>query len=67
MASLTFSPARLSGCALVPPAKSEAHRALLLAALGQGECILNGFPPPLCDDTIAMMNGITALDRKSVV
>lgn len=64
MASLTFSPARLSGCALVPPAKSEAHRALLLAALGQGECILNGFPPPLCDDTIAMMNGITALGAK---
>ena len=32
MASVTFSPARLSGGALVPPAKSEAHRALLLAA-----------------------------------
>ena len=64
MASLTFSPARLCGSALVPPAKSEAHRALLLAALGQGECRLNGFPPPLCDDTIAMMNGITALGAK---
>ena len=64
MASITFSPARLCGSALVPPAKSEAHRALLLAALGQGECRLNGFPPPLCDDTIAMMNGITALGAK---
>lgn len=64
MASLTFSPARLSGCALVPPAKSEAHRALLLAALGKSECCLNGFPPPLCDDTLAMMNGITALGAK---
>ena len=32
MASVTFSPGRLSGEALVPPAKSEAHRALLLAA-----------------------------------
>ena len=64
MASLTFSPARLHGSALVPPAKSEAHRALLLAALGQGECCLSGFPPPLCDDTIAMMNGITALGAK---
>lgn len=61
MASVTFSPAKLLGNALVPPSKSEAHRALLLAALGQGECCLNGFPPPLCDDTIAMMNGITAL------
>lgn len=64
MASLTFSPARLHGSALVPPAKSEAHRALLLAALGKGECCLNGFPPPLCDDTIAMMNGVTALGAK---
>ena len=64
MASVTFSPAQLHGSALVPPAKSEAHRALLLAALGKGECCLNGFPPPLCDDTIAMMNGITALGAK---
>ena len=61
MASITFFPSRLKGNALVPPAKSEAHRALLLAALGRGECRLTGFPPPLCDDTIAMMNGITAL------
>ncbi len=61
MASITFFPAHLSGVAAVPPAKSEAHRALLLAALGQGECRLNGFPPPLCDDTQAMINGVTAL------
>lgn len=61
MASIRFSPGRLCGGALVPPAKSEAHRALLLAALGQGECRLNGFAPPLCDDTLAMINGVTAL------
>ena len=61
MASIVFSPSHLSGSALVPPAKSEAHRALLLAALGKGECRLNGFPSPLCDDTIAMINGVTAL------
>lgn len=61
MASVTFFPGRLSGAALVPPAKSEAHRALLLAALSGKECLLNGFPPPLCDDTLAMMNGIAAL------
>lgn len=61
MASITFSPAKLRGHVLVPPAKSEAHRALLLAAFGTCECRLNGFPPPLCDDTLAMMNGITAL------
>ena len=61
MASVTFFPGRLTGSALVPPAKSEAHRALLMAAFGDCTCRLNGFPPPLCDDTYAMMNGITAL------
>jgi len=61
VASVTFSPGRLYGKALVPPAKSEAHRALLLAAFSDSTCRLNGFPPPLCDDTLAMMNGITAL------
>ena len=61
MASVTFFPGRLTGPALVPPAKSEAHRALLLAAFGDHTCRLHGFPPPLCDDTYAMMNGITAL------
>lgn len=61
MASCTFHPARLRGAASIPPAKSEAHRALLLAALGEGPCRLHGFPPPLCDDTQAMINGVTAL------
>lgn len=64
MASVTLFPSRLHGAALVPPSKSEAHRALLLAALGDRPCRLHGFPPmpaPLCDDTLAMINGITAL------
>ena len=64
MASVMFCPAHLAGSALIPPSKSAAHRALLLAALGQGVCCLNGFPPPLCDDTIAMINGVTALGGK---
>ncbi len=61
MATGTFHPGRLKGVATVPPAKSEAHRALLLAALGRETCRLNGFAPPLCDDTQAMVNGVTAL------
>ena len=61
MATSTFHAARLGGVASIPPAKSEAHRALLLAALGEGACTLTGFPPPLCDDTQAMINGVTAL------
>ena len=61
MSSISFYPARLSGSATVPPAKSEAHRALLLAALGRDECRLNGFSAPLCDDTLAMIDGVRAL------
>jgi len=61
MATSTFHTARLRGVASIPPAKSEAHRALLLAALGQGPCRLHDFPLPLCDDTQAMINGVTAL------
>ncbi len=61
MATGTFHATRLAGAATVPPAKSEAHRALLLAALGRGMCRLTGFAFPLCDDTQAMVNGVTAL------
>ena len=41
MVTGTFHPARLRGVASVPPAKSEAHRALLLAALGRFPCRLH--------------------------
>lgn len=61
MSTMIFHPAFLSGEADVPPAKSEAHRALLLAALGAGRCRLSGFDGPLCDDTQAMLNGVAAL------
>lgn len=61
---MTFYPSRLQGSAAVPPAKSEAHRALLLAALAQAPCELTGFTPPLCDDTEAMINGIVALGTR---
>lgn len=58
---VTFHPSKLKGSAAIPPAKSEAHRALLLAALGHNPCRLHGFTPPLCDDTLAMIAGIQAL------
>ncbi|MEG1775989.1 MAG: hypothetical protein RR367_05760 [Clostridia bacterium] len=79
MQTVTFYPARLRGSALVPPAKSEAHRALLLAALGHGACRLHGLLSSaakpqaaldglasLCDDTRAMLNGIQALGATAV-
>ena len=61
MATEIFMPGCLRGTAPVPPAKSEAHRALLLAALGNTPVTLTGFPPPLCNDTLAMMDGIRGM------
>ena len=61
MSTAIFRPCRLTGTAPVPPAKSEAHRALLLAALGHTPVTLTGFPPPLCNDTLAMMEGIRGM------
>lgn len=61
MSTLTFHPAKWTGSAAVPPAKSQAHRALLLAALGTTPCRLTGFSQPLCDDVQAMIAGARAL------
>ncbi|MBQ8149069.1 MAG: hypothetical protein IJ041_00985 [Clostridia bacterium] len=61
MSTAVFQPGRLCGTAPVPPAKSEAHRALLLAALGRTPVTLTGFPPPLCNDTLAMIDGVRGL------
>ena len=61
MSSVVFHPSRLHGEVRAQPSKSEAHRALLLAALGRGACRVDGLPEPLCDDTRAMLNGVRAL------
>ncbi len=61
MTTAVFRPAALNGTAPVPPAKSEAHRALLLAALGNTPVTLTGFPPPLCNDTLAMIDGVQGM------
>lgn len=61
MSTLAFHPAKWTGSAAVPPAKSQAHRVLLLAALGSTPCRLTGFSNPLCDDVQAMIAGARAL------
>lgn len=66
MERLVFSPARLHGAVSAPCSKSEAHRALLLAALGRGECRLTEFSGELCGDTQAMLRGIRALGADCV-
>lgn len=64
MPTVTFHPARLHGSVSVPPSEREAHRALLLAALGCGECRLHGFSPTLCENMQAMLRGIAALGAR---
>ncbi len=61
MSTAVFAPSRLCGRAAPPASKSEAHRALLTAALGADECSVTGLGSTLCDDTKAMISGIRAL------
>lgn len=65
MSAVTFRPARLHGETQAPPSKSEAHRALLLAALGRQPCVLTGFFGALCEDTQAMLSGVRALGAEA--
>ncbi|MBQ3076123.1 MAG: 3-phosphoshikimate 1-carboxyvinyltransferase, partial [Clostridia bacterium] len=52
-------PSVAHGSISVPPSKSMAHRALIAAALAEGESLLS--PIALSRDMIATMNGLTAL------
>lgn len=65
MSTVTFHPSRLRGRASVPPSKSEAHRALILAALGRGECLLKGFGAAVSDDIEATLDGVRALGAET--
>ncbi len=52
-------PSTARGTVKVPPSKSMAHRALIAAALGEGESLLS--PVALSKDMEATVNGLTAL------
>lgn len=54
-----FSPCRLSGSVTVPPSKSQLHRALLCAALADGESTLVGVSDAA--DVASTIDAITAL------
>ena len=54
-----FSPSLARGTLAVPPSKSMAHRALISAALADGESLLS--PIALSEDMLATMDGLTAL------
>ena len=64
MSTAVLSPGRLSGDIKPPPSKSAAHRAILCAALAQGESVLS--PVALSDDikaTIAVAEALGASIR----
>ena len=64
MSTAVLSPGRLSGVIKPPPSKSAAHRAILCAALAQGESVLS--PVALSDDikaTIAVAETLGASIR----
>ena len=56
------SSGRLSGRVHIPPSKSAAHRAMLCAALAEGQSVLS--PIELSNDMKATVNAITALGAK---
>lgn len=59
MAGLTVYPGRLSGALCPPPSKSLAHRAVICAALAQGESVLEDVEPS--QDILATVQGMRAL------
>ena len=59
MSEAILIPTKLKGVLNAPPSKSEAHRAMICAALGEGETVLTGFMSS--DDTEATRNCLTML------
>ncbi len=53
-----IKPAALSGKVIVPPSKSAAHRALIAAALSDGECAV--YCPSISDDITATVRSLSA-------
>jgi 3-phosphoshikimate 1-carboxyvinyltransferase len=69
MADLLIRPGQLCGRVIPPPSKSDAHRALIAAALAGRPDLVQGLPEPLSDDIratrrclAALLSGARALD-----
>lgn len=56
---IQIAPSRLTGTILVPPSKSISHRALICAALADGESRIENMLA--CEDTAATIDALTAL------
>jgi len=57
--NVAIAPSVAKGSVLAPPSKSMAHRALIAAALSEGESVLS--PVALSEDMIATMESLSAL------
>jgi len=62
MSDLTIYPKKLKGEVTPPPSKSIAHRAIILAAISQGDCLINNVR--LSDDIEATIDGMKAMGSK---
>lgn len=60
--AVTIYPSKLKGTLSIPPAKSMLHRALIAAALANGESVIA--PIILSDDVLATINAIRAIGAK---
>ena len=63
MQAITILPRLLQGTVRVPPSKSLAHRAVLCAALAQGESRISNIA--LSDDIAATLSGVQALGAEA--
>ena len=59
-----IEPQRLEGSVKIPPSKSYAHRALICAALSEGECKIENIRPS--QDILATLNVVRAFGAECV-
>ena len=57
--SVKLSPSRLSGCVTATPSKSVSHRALICAALAEGESLISNLA--FSEDILATVDALTAI------
>ncbi len=62
MSDITLYPSKLTGEITPPPSKSLSHRAIICAAISQGDCLINNVV--LSDDVEATVSGMRAMGSK---
>jgi 3-phosphoshikimate 1-carboxyvinyltransferase len=60
--NVRIAPSRLSGCVTAPPSKSISHRALICAALAQGEGVISNLA--FSEDILATVDALTAIGAR---